>query len=429
MKKILFAVLAIVICVTACVKDPIYDGITITNIKHSPETITDNDEVFVTADITSFVDFTAKLYYTVNEGQENIVEMNRSNSSNDKEYIAAIPEQALNAKIVYWIVANSDEKTVESTKLDYEVGALVIDYTKLRLNELNGNDKFIELYNGGTIAIPMTGVYIQKDGLENWRADETIIVNAGEYLLLYSVDVKADYPEHPENLFFNSGLSAKKEVRVQLFTPGGVSIDDFNLTTLVITAPNSYSRNADGVWYHAVATPGAQNVDGTEIVEGLEGGVIPTPDYTNLVLNELNGGFKFIELYNKGNVELSLKDMYMEKDGSTLIWTSEDIVIPANGYLLLYSEDVASTHPTHPANQIFGSGLSAKKSVKIELFMPDGTSRDVFTRGPEPWNVTNLSDLGSKSMARTPDGGDWKLVEEATPGTANPATGDEIPQE
>lgn len=433
MKKIIFAVLAIMVCFSACVKDTQYDGITISNLTHSPSQVTYADVVIIDVVINSFAEFTAKLHYTVNGGNDITVDLELSNSQNlhKNEYTCVIPAQELNSKVVYWVVVTSETKIVESEKNSYEVGEYVIDYSGLRLNELNGNDKFIEIYNAGNVAVPLYDVYIVKDNeTTNWTADETIILNPNEYLLLYSVDVQSNHSEHPSNLFFNSGLSAKKEVRIQLFTPYGGSIDDFNLTTLVKVAEASYSRNADGVWYHAEATPGAQNIDGTDIVEGLEGGVVPpTPDYTNLVLNELNGGLKFIELYNMGDLDLSLKDMYMVKDDATQTWTGEDITIPAKGFILLYSEDVAATYPTHPANQIFNSGLSSKKSVKIELFMPDGTSRDVFTRGPEPWNATSISDIGSKSMARTPDGGEWKLVEEATPGTANPATGEEIPQE
>ncbi len=244
-------------------------------------------------------------------------------------------------------------------------------------------------------------------------------------------------------MIFHSGLSAKKNVRIQLFTPAGVSIDDFNLTNIdandpaYIPAPASYSRNADGKWYYADATPGAVNVDGTVALLGLEGGDTPEPptpeepDYTNLVLNELNGTDKFIEIYNKGDMDLPLEGMYIMKDdyvaGAT--WTADaTVVAPAHGYVLLYSEDVQIDMPDYPENLIFHSGLSSKKTVRITLFMPDNTVRDEFTRGTTgEWGQT-ISDVKPKSFARTPDGGDWKLAD-ATPGEANPAEGEDIPQE
>jgi hypothetical protein len=148
----------------------------------------------------------------------------------------------------------------------------------------------------------------------------------------------------------------------------------------------------------------------------------------------LNGDTKFIEIYNKGNVDLSLEGMYIMKDdyvaGAT--WTGDaTIVAPAHGYVLLYSEDVTLDHPEVPETMIFHSGFSAKKSVRITLFMPDGAVRDEFTRensaAPGEWGVS-MSNVAPQSYARTPDGGDWKLAD-PTPGEANPAEGENIPQE
>ena len=152
------------------------------------------------------------------------------------------------------------------------------DYSALYLNELNGNDKFIEIYNAGVEAVNLEGVYIEKDGIQNWIGDNTVVIEVGDYLVLYSEDVAIDHPEVPETMVFHSGLSAKKNIRIQLFTPTGVSIDDFNLVDIYQNAPEyipyygSYSRNANNIWYYASATPGTRNVDGTVLVLGLEGG-------------------------------------------------------------------------------------------------------------------------------------------------------------
>lgn len=160
-------------------------------------------------------------------------------------------------------------------------------------------------------------------------------------------------------------------------------------------------------------------------------GAVP-PDYSSLVLNELNGGYKLIELYNSGDMDLPLRGMYIQKDEDKIIWTGdESLMAPAHSVLLLYSKDVTGEgdeHEGYPENLIFNSGLSSKKTLKIEIFMPDGTSRDVFTRGTDGVWGTNISDVGNSSFSRTPNGGDWKLTE-ATPGEDNPATGDPIPQD
>ena len=441
MKKIMFVALALLMGLASCVKDKQYPGINISNVSYTPTAVQEGDDVTVTATITSFKEFTAKLVYVTEEASK-AIELTMTAGA-DNLYTAVIPAQADGTKVNFHIEAMNGEATAVSPDMEYVVGAVAIDYSVLRLNELNGNDKFIEVYNTGAEAINMNGVYIEKDGTQNWLADNTVKIEAGGYLLLYSEDVVADHPEYPEALIFHSGLSAKKNVRIQLFTPAGVSIDDFNLTNIdandpaYIPAPASYSRNADGNWYYADATPGAMNIDGTVALLGLEGGDTPEPptpeepDYTNIVLNELNGDAKFIEIYNKGNMDLSLEGMFIMKDdyvdGAT--WTADaTIVAPAHGYVLLYSANVQADHPELDAAYFFNSGLSGKKTVRIALFMPDGTERDIFTRGTTGEWGQGISDVGTQSYARTPDGGDWKLAD-PTPGEANPATGEDIPQE
>ena len=439
----MFVALALLMGLASCVKDKQYPGITISNVTYNPTAVQEDDEVTVTATITSFQKILeAKVVYTI-DGESLALAMTEGT---DNLYKAVIPAFADGTKVSFYVEADNNEVTAASPVMEYTVGAVAVDYSVLRLNELNGNDKFIEIYNAGADAINLNGVYIEKDGAQNWLADNTVKIDAGGYVLLYSEDVTiegAAQAGYPESLTFHSGLSAKKNVRIQLFTPAGVSIDDFNLTNIeandpaYIPAPASYSRNADGKWYYADATPGAVNVDGTVALLGLEGGVTPEPptpeepDYTNLVLNELNGDTKFIEIYNKGNLDLSMEGMFITKDGveDDIKWTGDaTIVVPAHGYVVLYSADVAADHPELGENMFFNSGLSAKKTVRIALYMADGTERDVFTRGTTgEWGQT-ISNVAPKSYARTPDGGDWKLTE-ATPGTANPVTGDDIPQE
>lgn len=449
MKKILFAALALIVAMASCVKDPQYPGVTISNLSYTPIAVQADVPVTVTATITSFNEFTAKLYYTVDEAEavEQVMTAGAENL-----YTAVIPGQADGAAIKFYVVAEG-ELVATSATMEYVVGAVAIDYSVLRLNELNGNDKFIEIFNGGTEPVNMNGVVIYKDTEKLvWTGSSAVNVEAGAYLLLYSEDValdilNADPTFDTVNYVFHSGLSAKKNVRIELKTPAGVGIDDFNLTNIDLNgeaygysgnqAPASYSRNANGDWYYADATPGAVNVDGENIVLGLEGGDTPEPptpeepDYTNLVLNELNGVDKFIELYNKGNLDLVLTEgMYLEKDDKTEpVWVSDGTVtVPAHGYVVLYSEDLLDPNePQYPESIVFHSGLSAKKTLRIALFMADGTQRDIFTRGSTgEWGQT-ISEV-TESYARIPDGGEW-MLSEPTPGETNPGLGEPIPQE
>ena len=440
MKKIMFAALALIVMMASCVKDKQYAGINISNVSYTPTAVTEYSDVTVSATITCFKDFTAKLVYTINDENTEL-----AMTAVEDVYTAVIPAQPDGTKVSFLIQAMNGEFTVVSPAMEYEVGAVAVDYSVLRLNELNGNDKFIEIYNAGTEPVNLNGVYINKDDAQNWVGDNTVTVEPGAYLVLWSEDVALDHPDVPETLIFHSGLSAKKNVRIQLLTPAGENIDDFNLVNIdandpaYIPAPASYSRNADGNWYYADATPGAANVDGEVALLGLEGGVTPPPtpdepDYNNLVLNELNGETKFIEFYNMGDLDLSMEGMYITKDGmeEDIKWTGDAThVVPAHGYVVLYSIDTQADHPELGENMFFNSGLSAKKSVRIALYMADGTVRDVFEResaaAPGDWGAS-MSNVAPQSYARTPDGGDWKLAD-PTPGEANPAEGADIPQE
>lgn len=270
MKKIFLTLIAFAAIFTqSCVKDVIYEGpASISNVAFSPAVVKHTDDVIVSAEISDLIGVTsATVVYKVDNGTENRVNMVAGTGN---LYTGTIPKQADNAVVTFYVEALNDiNLTSKSDEQSFTVGAI---YNNLQLNELNGNDKFIEIYNKGTEAISLEGIYIQKDGETNWTCDARTI-GAGQYLLLYSEDVtiageaQAGYPEA---LTFHSGLSAKKNVRVQLFTPGGASIDDFHLTAIAKTCTASYSRGTDGKWYHADATPNAVNAASTELVEGLE---------------------------------------------------------------------------------------------------------------------------------------------------------------
>ena len=229
MKKILFVALALIVGLASCVKDEKYPGINITGVSYTPTTVTENTNVTVKAVITSFETFTATLYYkdaNLVDGKMEAVEMTPTNERNT--YAAVIPAMPCDTKVVFYVKAVNDKAEAVSPEMDYTVGAVVIDYTVLRLNELNGNDKFIEIYNAGAEAINMAGCYIEKDGVQNWLGAADVNIEAGGYLLLYSEDVAADHPEFTETVF-----ASVKDLRIG--SDGNTvadadmnSFDDFN---------------------------------------------------------------------------------------------------------------------------------------------------------------------------------------------------------
>ena len=158
-------------------------------------------------------------------------------------------------------------------------------------------------------------------------------------------------------------------------------------------------------------------------------------DYSKLVLNELSGAGedneKYIELYNLTDAEVSLEGYKIykdeeykdENDADAAAWVgTADLKIPAKGvYLILGAKGSTETG--------FNSGFSSKKSVKMELFDPEGTLIDAFQRGvkEEAWGDQSLTNWGG-SWSRTPDGtGDFKMTETKTAGQLNATEGVEDP--
>lgn len=230
-------------------------------------------------------------------------------------------------------------------------------------------------------------------------------------------------------------VTGAEEFTIKLYFT--VNADSYEADMIPANELNAYKAvipgQADGakVTYYIQVVAGEAVVK-TDVYDYLVGkGETPEPstDYSNLVLNELNGSDKFIEIYNKGDKDLSMEGLYLIKDEEEdVIWTGvASIVVPAKGYVVLVSKKASNAGEVEP-EYVFQSGLSAAKTLHMALYLEDGTLVDAYVRGVAPWGET-IEDVGTKSFARTPDGvGEWKLAD-STPGAPNPNEGSEIPQE
>lgn len=284
-KSLIIAVMALAVCLASCGKKI---EIVLSNVTYAPTVVTPADDVKVNALATCSEAFTVTLFYTVNSGNVQEVEMEATETAN--LYVATIPAQELGAAVEFYISATADEADVAMTsdKYTYTVvegigGGGGGDYSTIVLNELNGDTKFIEIYNTGDAEVNLEGVYMIKDERQdtNWLADATVIVPAHGWLLLYSEDVVIEgeaQEGYPENLVFHSGFSAKKAVKIELFTPAGESIDAFVRCPeggtwgdgMTNVGSSSFARIPDGGEWKLVdtATPGEANpTEGDEIPE------------------------------------------------------------------------------------------------------------------------------------------------------------------
>ena len=164
-----------------------------------------------------------------------------------------------------------------------------------------------------------------------------------------------------------------------------------------------------------------------------------------VVLNELSGADKFIELYNTTDKEISLEGVYLVKydsskeGGKSTTWTgAKGMTIAAKGYVVLESSDLSDpaedgdpAYVYESANHVFKGGLSGKKNVFIELYNANDEKLSEFKRGDEGagWNqVSGFNNDKKHTFSRVPEGtGPWAYAD-PTKGAANGAKGAEIEQ-
>ena len=166
---------------------------------------------------------------------------------------------------------------------------------------------------------------------------------------------------------------------------------------------------------------------------------------TGIVLNELSGADKFIELYNTTDKELSLEGVYIVKydsskeGGKSTTWTgAKGMTIAAKGFVVLESSDLADpaedgdpAYAYESANHVFKGGLSGKKNVFIELYSAADEKLSEFKRGEEGagWNqVSGFNNDKKHTFSRVPDGTGEFVYADPTKGAANGAKVADIEQ-
>ncbi len=192
-------------------------------------------------------------------------------------YSGTIAAQAVGAEIVYTVVAtNSENGTAESSE-DYTVSSTAIDYSKLVINEIDGNGKFVEIYNNASYDIPLVGITLIKneETASNkiwWTGLDGAIIEAGKYYTIVQSGLLT--PTGASEYTGASGISPKKTLKFELKTSNGTILDTFSrliegsstldadcLPDYSKTPKYSFSRCPDGIGEFKLAVPScnAQN--------------------------------------------------------------------------------------------------------------------------------------------------------------------------
>jgi len=273
---------------------------------------------------------------------------------------------------------------------------------------------WIELYNGGSAAVDVGGMYLTDDlaNPDAWQLPEGTVIDAGGFLVVWADNDPEKGPMHASfslnatgeaiGLFASDGLT---EIDSVVF---GAQLDDV-----------SYGRLPDGTanWTYLTPTPGSQNIEG-DANNGPSTHVVSVPE--GLVINEFmadNGATiagpdgtnpDWVELYNGGNESVNLGGMYLTDNlNNPMKWKfPDDTVIEAGGFLLIWADNASDSDGLHCS-----FGLRANGEA-IALFASDGTTLID--------SITYTKQIQDVSYGRLPDGSDnWKYLLSATPGWGN----------
>ncbi|MCL1942573.1 MAG: lamin tail domain-containing protein [Candidatus Azobacteroides sp.] len=318
------------------------------------------------------------------------------------------------------------------------------DYSKLKLNEVSGvgddPDKFYELINIGTADINLAGckIYYQAnsstggdipdinltDANLTWTGSTTQSAAGGRLFSLIGRNASGS---------FTRGLTAQRILVITLTDPDGNIIDQCiraeDAGTYAIT-DKSFSRIPDGTgpFYFTTPTPDALNgTSATGLIQVPTTQGIPEPAPETLVINEVDGNGKFVEIYNSGTEAISLEGYSLVKNEASTWWTGKaTTTIAAGGYYT-----IAQSGGANGADEYNGaSGISPKQNVKFELKSPDGkTVVDYFARtNGGNWGNSVTPDYGAGtpySFSRCPDGtGDFQLAVPSCNAANNASAGD-----
>ena len=131
---------------SSCVKDELYPIPTISELTNTIA-YDETEDVTVTALVSALVPVNeVNLFYKAGSSSVAKVKM----EGLGEYFKGVIPAQPMGTEVTYYVEATTDGGTATSKEASYTVGVIPIDFTPLKLNELNGNDKFIEIINTGS---------------------------------------------------------------------------------------------------------------------------------------------------------------------------------------------------------------------------------------------------------------------------------------
>jgi hypothetical protein len=245
----------------------------ISGFGREPSSVTPADTVTVSASVKKIKPETTitavVIKWTLNGASQSDIPMTASVNV----YSAVIPAQTLDSTVTYKVFATNNLGETNSTATqNYTVADVPVDFTKLKLNEVNGvgadSEKFYELINTGDKDIPLFdckiyynangstgGTLPVGDGSLTWTGSASQTIEAGKLFSLIGRNTPGS---------FTTGLTAARILIITLKDPEGNIIDQCvraKDTGEYAITDKSYSRIPDGTgdFYFTPQTPNTMN--------------------------------------------------------------------------------------------------------------------------------------------------------------------------
>lgn len=286
----------------------------------------------------------------------------------------------------------------------YTVPDLVI--TEIMYNSPGDDEEWIEIYNKGTSSVDMTGFYILDD--DPAHVSNPITLPAGSTIAAggrFTVE-NATFgafpfvPNYDGSGKFSFGNTTDQ---VKLYHRYGQLIDsvkyfdsspwptgpDGGGSSLTFCDP---SQDNSVATYWSASTEPFQTLQGATILATPGSGCYVSSDnimITEIMYNPIDGGndtIEFIELYNKGAVNVNLKDWYFSKG---VTFTFPDYTMTPNSYYVIAREAVSMQHTFGISCAQWTEGFLDDAGEPIVLKDGIGQVKDsVYYLPTAPWPTT-----------------------------------------
>jgi hypothetical protein len=286
-------------------------------------------------------------------------------------------------------------------------------YPPLWLNELQPNnfsgirdasnttEPWIELYNAGTNAVSLAGLFLAdnySNNLTQWAFPADATIGPGQFKIIWA---DGDAQESSGTNLHTSFRLHPLSGTIALTRMVGDEPQIIDYLTYSNIGPNlSYGDYTDGQPFFRytlyTVTPGATNVARpgavyiNEWVAGNQTGLVDPAD----------GDFEdWFELFNPNNYPVDLSGYYLADSltNSTQFRIPNGYVIPPFGYLLVWADDNETDQNDSSYADLHTSFALSRSGDAIGLFSPDGILID---------GVTFPAQTNDVSQGRFPDGSD-----------------------